>query len=85
MTLSKHLLFGTALIAAVTEAKTCKALAMSGGSNKGAWEAGVMWGLAHYAENPEDFAWDVISGVSAGGINTGFTAGWAPGTEQEMT
>ena len=34
--------------------KKCRALALSGGANHGAWEAGVMWGLLHYG-NPEDF------------------------------
>ena len=42
---------------------------MSGGGNRGAWEAGVLWGLAHYG-NPDDYQWDVVSGISAGSINT---------------
>jgi len=62
----------------------CKALAMSGGSNHGAWMVGIMWGLAHYG-NPEDYYWDVISGVSAGAINTAGTAGWKPEEVLEMT
>lgn len=57
---------------------------MSGGANRGAWEVGVMWGLAHYG-NPTDFYWDVISGISAGAINTAGTAGWAPEEVLEMT
>ena len=43
-----------------------------------------MWGLTHYG-TPSDFAWDVVSGVSAGAINTGAIATWATGTEVEMT
>lgn len=43
-----------------------------------------MWGLLHYG-NPEDYAWDVVSGISAGAINTGGIATWATGTELEMT
>ena len=35
------------------------------------------WGLYHYG-NPKDFAYDVISGVSVGAINTAAMAGWAP-------
>lgn len=70
---------------AVTEETTkCHALVLSGGSNNGAWEAGVMWGLLHYGE-PTDYAWDVVTGVSAGAINTSGIATWAPGTEVEMT
>ena len=57
---------------------------MSGGSNNGAWEIGVLWGLAHYG-NPEDYYWDVISGISAGAINTSGTAGWKPEEVVEMT
>jgi predicted acylesterase/phospholipase RssA len=57
---------------------------MSGGSNRGAWEVGVLWGLAHYG-NPEDFYWDVVSGISAGSINTAGLAGWAPNEVVEMT
>ena len=62
----------------------CRALVLSGGSNNGAWEAGVMWGLLHYGE-PADFAWENISGVSAGAINTCYTAVWPTGQELEMT
>ena len=32
------------------------ALALSGGANNGAWEAGVLYGLINYG-NPEDFKW----------------------------
>ena len=57
---------------------------MSGGANYGAWEAGIIWGLTHYG-NPEDFAWNVITGVSAGGINTAATAVFNVGDEVKMT
>lgn len=43
----------------------------------GAWEAGVIWGLANYGD-PADFAYDVVSGVSAGSLNTASMAGFAP-------
>ena len=49
-------------------AAPCKALVLSGGSNNGAWEIGVLWGLVHYGD-PTDFYWDVVSGISAGAIN----------------
>ena len=57
---------------------------MSGGGNNGAWEAGVMWGLAHYG-NPEDYYWDVLTGISAGSINTAGSAGFFPSEVLEMT
>jgi predicted acylesterase/phospholipase RssA len=50
---------------------------MSGGANNGAWEIGVIWGLAHYGD-ATDFYWDVVSGISAGAINGAGTAGWKP-------
>lgn len=65
--------------------KKCRALILSGGANNGAWEAGVIWGLLHYSEDANDFAWDVVTGVSAGAINTSGIATWATGTEMEMT
>jgi len=53
----------------------CRALVMSGGGNNGAWEAGVIWGMLNYGD-PADFAWDVVTGISAGSINTSALAGW---------
>ena len=50
---------------------------LSGGGTNGAWKAGVMYGLTHYG-NPEDYYWDVHSGVSAGSINTIGQVGWEP-------
>lgn len=43
-----------------------------------------MWGLVHYGQ-ASDFAWDAVSGVSAGAINTCGIATWETGTELEMT
>jgi predicted acylesterase/phospholipase RssA len=54
----------------------CKALVLSGGGNNGAWEVGVLWGLAHKG-NPEDFYYDMMTGVSAGAIATAAFAGFA--------
>jgi predicted acylesterase/phospholipase RssA len=64
--------------------KTCTALVMSGGGSNGAWEAGVLWGLLHYG-NPKDYKYDVISGVSAGSINTAAMSGWKLGDELAAT
>ena len=81
-------LFASVSIAAISEALTadgkCRALILSGGSNNGAWEAGLVWGLLHYG-TPSDYAWDTVSGVSAGAINTGGFATWETGTELELT
>lgn len=50
---------------------------MSGGGSNGAWEIGVLYGFAHQG-NPEDFYYDVVTGISAGSINTAALAPWAP-------
>lgn len=63
-------------------AEYCRALALSGGGSNGSWEAGVIWGLVNYG-NPDDYTWDVLTGVSAGSINTVGLAGWELGTEVE--
>ena len=53
---------------------------MSGGGVNGAWEAGVIYGLTHYGD-PNEFQWDVVSGVSAGCINAAAVAVWEKGKE----
>lgn len=73
-----------ALVAQQAYSKSCKALVLSGGGNNGAWEAGIMWGLAHYG-NPDDFHWDVVTGISAGSINAAGSAGFAPDEVLEMS
>ena len=51
---------------------------MSGGGSNGAWEAGVYWGLLNYGET-EDYKYDVLSGISAGSINSVALVGWPIG------
>ena len=62
----------------------CRALVLSGGGSNGAWEAGVLWGFLHYG-NPEDFAYDVVSGISAGSLNAIALAGTPVGTEKVVS
>jgi len=62
----------------------CRALALSGGGNKGAWEAGIVWGLTHYG-NPDDFVYDVMTGVSAGTINSVSLSFYPPGEEVQAS
>lgn len=56
---------------------------LSGGGNNGAWEAGVIYGFVNSGQ-PADFAYDVVTGVSAGAINTIALAGWEVGMEKDM-
>ena len=72
------------LLSTSIESKKCTAIALSGGSNHGAWEAGLMWGLVHYGKST-DYMWDVVTGVSAGAINAAGMAGWRPDEQIAMT
>ena len=62
----------------------CRALALSGGGSFGCYETGVIWGLLHYG-NPEDYSWDVVTGVSAGAIQAGMISVWPKGKEVQMS
>ncbi len=68
----------------VTADGKCRALALSGGGTNGAWEAGVVWGLTHYGA-PEDFYWEVHTGISAGSINTIGLVGFEPAQTVEAS
>jgi predicted acylesterase/phospholipase RssA len=72
------------LISSAEAAKSCRALAMSGGGSKGSYEIGGLWGLVKNDPNPEKYAWDVVTGVSAGSLNTAIVTGFAPGDENKM-
>ena len=81
----KNIIFQAALMISLSEAKNhCNALVMSGGSNNGAWEAGVIWGLLHTGD-PKDFEWDAMSGISAGSINTAALTPWEVGNEYKAS
>ena len=57
---------------------------MSGGGSKGAYEAGILWGLVNSDPNPENYAWDVVTGASVGSINAFGVSLFAPGDESNM-
>ena len=81
-------LFSAAMFAGVALAwpgkkKECRALVLSGGGSNGAWEAGVIYGMINNG-NKKDFEWDVLSGVSAGSINTMIVSGYPIGQEEQM-
>ena len=70
--------------AAATADGTCKVLAMSGGGSKGSYEAGVLWGLIHNDTSGADYKWDIVTGVSAGSLNTAMVTGFEKGDEVNM-
>ena len=57
---------------------------MSGGGVKGAFEAGALWGLVLNSEDKSKFAYDVVTGVSAGAINLGGISLFDIGDEERM-
>ena len=62
----------------------CYALALSGGANKGAYQAGVIYGMAHILPE-EDLLWDVVAGVSTGALNAGGISVWPIEKPREMS
>ena len=53
---------------------------MSGGGSKGSYEAGALYGLYHTDKeaDADKYAYDVVTGVSAGSINTACSVVFAP-------
>lgn len=78
------MLVGTVTSVQATSSNTCKALCLSGGANKGAYEAGLLWQLMH-SDKAEDYYYDVVTGVSAGAINAAAVAVWPKEKSKEMT
>ena len=56
---------------------------MSGGGSYGAFEAGVLHGFLH-SNSSDNFNWDVVTGVSAGSINTAAVSLWKPEDTLDM-
>lgn len=81
---SSLLLLTLGYASAAEKPEFCHALALSGGGNKGSYEAGVINGLITNSEK-NDTAWRVCSGVSAGSLNCAYISGFAIGDELNMT
>ena len=67
----------------VSQAPSCKALALEGGGAHGAYQAGALMGLIQSLP-PGTTAWNVVTGISAGSLNAGATSMFAPGDEQNL-
>lgn len=59
----------------------CRALAMRGGGTKGAYEVGALKAMVDLLD-PEDIMYDVVEGVSVGGLNAGLFATYKKGEEK---
>jgi len=61
----------------------CRAVVFSGGGDKGAYEMGVLKAMIENLP-PEEVQWDVVSGVSAGALNSALVSRYPKGKEKEM-
>ncbi|KAL7068654.1 patatin-like phospholipase family protein [Cryptosporidium serpentis] len=60
----------------------CYILALSAGSNRSCWQAGVIYGLASkYRKEKKKLRWDIVTGVSSGGGNLAYSLISEPGRE----
>ena len=64
--------------------KSCRALALSGGGAKGSFEAGALYGLVMNDVDKSKYRYDVVTGVSAGAINTGAISVFDIGDEENL-
>ena len=62
-------LFLIYLLSNSVSGEVCRALSLSGGGSRGCYEAGALWALVNNLPENE-VNWDVISGISAGSLNT---------------
>eukprot|EP00344_Euplotes_crassus_P007972 CAMPEP_0196994324 /NCGR_PEP_ID=MMETSP1380-20130617/631_1 /TAXON_ID=5936 /ORGANISM="Euplotes crassus, Strain CT5" /LENGTH=370 /DNA_ID=CAMNT_0042409663 /DNA_START=14 /DNA_END=1126 /DNA_ORIENTATION=- len=62
--------------------RKCRALVMSGGGDKGSYEAQAVKVWTDLLSK-EDMSYDVITGVSAGSLNGSFLGSYKPGDESE--
>lgn len=69
---------------AAADGQTCKVLAMSGGGAKGSYEAGVLWGFLNTDTDTSKYEWDIVTGVSAGSLNTAMVTGFETGDEMNL-
>jgi predicted acylesterase/phospholipase RssA len=71
------------LTACYSQQNVCRALVLEGGGDKGAYEVGVLSGWLNNTKNPEDFQYDVVTGISIGSINGMGMAQFPKGKEVE--
>jgi predicted acylesterase/phospholipase RssA len=57
---------------------------MSGGGALGSYEAGALWGMIKNAQDKTKYEYDVVTGVSAGAINSLAVSLFKPGDEENL-
>lgn len=72
------------LFANTVSGRICQALVLEAGGDKGSYEAGVLDILINNATNPDNVKWDIVAGVSAGAINSGYISQFKIGDEVNM-
>lgn len=84
-TLLPHFLLLTSLLAIIplTSSTQCLGLALQGGADKGAYQAGALAALIKYT-NPGEAQYDAVSGVSIGAVNSAWISQFPKGQEQPM-
>lgn len=60
----------------------CRVLVMEGGGDRGAYLAGAFKRMTEIMP-PEECAYDIITGISAGGMNSGAISTYEKGNEKE--
>ena len=71
------------IIALGVSAEICRTVALEGGGSHGAYEAGALWTLVNMLD-PAEVAYDMISGISTGALNTGAMVQFPQGQEKPM-
>ena len=69
--------------AGIAHSEKCRAISLEGGGSHGAYEAGAIWQLVNSLPS-EEVAWNVVTGVSTGALNSGGVAQYAMGEEKAM-
>ena len=74
---SLQILISVSILAVLAQARingTCKTLILSGGANKGSYEAGALYEWAHGSADiiggTNEIEYEVLSGISAGSMNS---------------
>eukprot|EP01132_Coremiostelium_polycephalum_P001127 gene1127-1432_t len=67
-----------------SSSSSCRAVTFSGAGDRGAYEAGVIWGLVDaYNDQPHEIEWQFITGISAGSINAASMSMFNIGQEEQ--